>query len=114
MKYMLLLTQAEWVDSGPEEERQRHYAAIMEWRNRLVGDGTIVEGHQLQGPHTATTVALNGRGEPTIHDGPFMESKETIGGYFVIDAPDLDAAIALARSFPAPGCKVEVRPVVER
>ena len=114
MKYMMLLTQAEWVNSGPEDVRQRHYANIGEWWGKLAGDGKIVEGHQLQGPETATTVVLNGRGETTVHDGPFMEAKETIGGYGVLDVADLDEALAIARSFPAPSCKVEVRPVVNR
>ena len=113
MKYMLLLTRGEWQESGPEEERERVYAQIMEWWGRLAGQGKIVEGHQLQPPDTATTVVLDG-GQSTLIDGPFMEAKEAIGGYGIVDVADLDEAIAIARSFPMPDGKVEVRPVVPR
>ena len=47
-------------------------------------------------------------------DGPFMEAKESIGGYGIVEVDDLDAAIALARSWPARGHKVEIRPIVPR
>jgi hypothetical protein len=53
-------------------------------------------------------------GSSTIVDRPLLEAKEAIGDYAVVDVADLDAALALARSFPMPDGKVEVRPVVER
>jgi hypothetical protein len=54
-------------------------------------------------------------GAQTLHDGPFAETKEQLGGYYLIDAPDLDAALGWARRIPMPGKgSVEVRPVVER
>jgi hypothetical protein len=54
-------------------------------------------------------------GAQTLHDGPFAETHEQLGGYYLIDVPDLDAAIAWARRIPAPGNgSVEVRPIVER
>ena len=113
MKYMLMFTRAEWEDNAPKEEQQKLYAAIGEWWGRLRGQGKITEGHLLQPAHTATTVVL-GSGQSTILDGPFMESKETIGGYGIVDVADLDEAIAIARSFPSPAGKVEVRPIVPR
>ena len=113
MKYMVMLTRGEWEEQGPEDERQRIYAEIGEWWGRQAAQGKIVEGHQLQPGHTATTVVLN-RGQSTLIDGPFMEAKETIGGYAIVDVADLDEAIAIFRTFPSPEGKAEVRPVVER
>ena len=65
----------------------------------------------MLGPDTATTVRSGG----VVVDGPFSEAKEVIGGFSVIDVPDLDAALGLARSWPMlelPGVSVEVRPMV--
>jgi hypothetical protein len=75
----------------------------------------ILGGHQLQGPETATTVRVKD-GSTLTTDGPFAETKEVIGGYFLFEAGDLDAAIELAARIPAArmGGAVEVRPVVER
>jgi hypothetical protein len=75
----------------------------------------IVGGHQLQGPETATTVRVQD-GSTLTTDGPFAETKEAIGGYYLFEADDLDAAIELASRIPAArmGGAIEVRPVVER
>jgi hypothetical protein len=75
----------------------------------------IMGGHQLQGPETATTVRVQD-GSTLTTDGPFAETKEAIGGYFLFEADDLDAAIDLAARIPAArmGGAIEVRPVVER
>ncbi|MDQ6637654.1 MAG: YciI family protein [Candidatus Dormibacteraeota bacterium] len=114
MKYMLLLTRGEWEDTGPEDERQRIYAEIGEWWAKLASQGKMVGGHQLQPPHTATTLVLNARREATVVDGPFMEAKESVGGYGILEAADLDEALTIARTFPSPSSKVEVRPVIQR
>jgi hypothetical protein len=75
----------------------------------------ILGGHQLQGPETATTVRVQD-GSTLTTDGPFAETKEAIGGYYLFEADDLDAAIDLASRIPAArmGGAIEVRPVVER
>ena len=75
----------------------------------------ILGGHRLQGPETATTVRVQD-GSTLTTDGPFAETKEVIGGYFLLEADDLDAAIELAARIPAArmGGAIEVRPVVER
>ena len=75
----------------------------------------ILGGHQLQGPETATTVRVQD-GSTLTTDGPFAETKEAIGGYYLFEADDLDAAIELAARIPAArmGGAIEVRPVVER
>ena len=111
MKYMLL-----FIDSvgGMENlaDPQQVYAAIGEWWGEHVAAGQIVGGEELQPARTATTIVRTA-GRPVVTDGPFMEAKETIGGYAIIDVPDLDAAIALASTWPSPDSKVEIRPVVE-
>ena len=76
----------------------------------------IVGGEALQGTHTATTIRPKGSGlNPaegfTVTDGPFAETKEALGGFYLIEAPDLDAAIKIAQDVPMPYGGVEVRPI---
>jgi hypothetical protein len=113
MRYMLLLTRGEWQETRAPAEQGEIFGPIGEWFAKLIADGTILEANQLQPPATATTVVLEG-GQSTLIDRPLLEAKEAIGGYAVIDVADLDAAISLARTFPVPDGKIEVRPVVER
>jgi hypothetical protein len=87
----------------------------------LAGDETEAEQAQVFGgimewfgKHWAGTTVILEYGSSTIVDCALLEAKEAIGGYAVVDVADLDAALALARSFPMPDGKVEVRPVVER
>ncbi|HEV3231701.1 MAG TPA: YciI family protein [Candidatus Dormibacteraeota bacterium] len=114
MKYMLLFVgtneHEEKFHNEPDEETTRQYAEAMRWFE--TNAGCIVGGEQLQPPSTATTVRIDG-GRPVVTDGPFLEAKETIGGYAIVDVPDLDAALTLAKAWPASGA-VEVRPLVER
>jgi hypothetical protein len=113
MKYMLLLTRGEWQENGPEADREKVFANIGQWFARLRSEGKMVAANQLQPPETATTVVLEG-GQSVLLDRPLMEAKEAIGGYGILEVADLDEAIAIARSFPMPDGKVEVRAVVER
>ncbi len=113
MKYMLLLTRGEWQESGPDEDRDAVFAELTEWWRRQFAAGTMVAGQQLQAPDTATTVVIE-RGQALLIDRPLMEAKEAIGGYGILDVADLDEALTIARTFPVPDGKVEVRPVVER
>jgi hypothetical protein len=75
----------------------------------------VVGGEQLQPVETATTVRVRD-GETLLTDGPFLDAKEHLGGYFLVDADDLDAALAIAARIPAArlGGAIEVRPLVER
>jgi hypothetical protein len=75
----------------------------------------IAGGHQLQPPETATTVRVQD-GQTLTTDGPFAETKEAFGGYYLYEADDLDVAIEMAARIPAArlGGAIEVRPVVER
>jgi hypothetical protein len=77
--------------------------------------GKIVAGEALQPTATATSVRGWDSGDPVVTDGPFVETKEALGGYCFFEADDLDAAIALAARFPAAryGGAIEIRPLVE-
>ena len=79
----------------------------------LVEKGLLRGGAGLKPTNTATTVRKVA-GQHALHDGPFAESKEQLGGFYIIDVPDLDAALAWARKLPLSGDgSVEVRPVIE-
>ena len=117
MKYVLMYTNRPDLDAAvPEERRAEVYQAIYGWFDKhghVMADG----GAELQGPETATTVKYGTNGEePVVVDGPFSEAKENVGGFSIIDVPDLDAAIAVVKEWPSlqyPGVAVEIRPVVE-
>ena len=118
MKYMLLIHQGttptpydqEAWGKLSQEEQGAVYAAYQQI-NQTPG---VTPGHGLQPPETATTVRVQD-GRTLTTDGPFVELKEALGGYFIFEADDLDAAIALAATIPAAsmGGAIEVRPIVE-
>lgn len=112
VKYMLLIGGAEdgW-DHLNEAEQRELYGEITTWWDERIAAGDLLEGAQLQPVTTATTVRRSISGDISVTDGPFVEGKEMIGGYGVIDVPDLDAAIRLASSWPAPDT-IEIRPLV--
>jgi hypothetical protein len=119
MKYMLLIHQGTtptphdpdaWGRLSEDEQKAIYgdYQAI----NETPG---VSPGVQMQPPETATTVRVED-GKALATDGPFVETKEALGGYLFFEADDLDAAIELAARIPAArlGGAIEVRPVVER
>ena len=89
---------------------------IWAWFGEHDAAGRIADmGAHLQPVTTATTVK-SGAGAPVVVDGPFSEAKEVVGGFTVVEVPDLDAALAMARTWPPlkfPGASVEVRPIVD-
>lgn len=118
MKYLLLIHQGttptpfspdDWARLS-EDERNAIYAAYKAI-NETPG---VTPGHGLQPPETATTVRVQD-GKTLVTDGPFVDTKEALGGYLVYEADDLDAAIELASRIPAArlGGAIEVRPVME-
>ncbi|ACQ79809.1 YCII-related protein [Beutenbergia cavernae DSM 12333] len=117
MKYVLMFADRPEVSSAvPPERQQEVYNAIYGWFQENAA--VIADmGVQLQPASTATTVRSGGDGtDPVVVDGPFLETKEQIGGFSVIEVPDLDAALAVARTWPGlaiDGVSVEVRPMVE-
>lgn len=114
MKYMMLIAGSEeaWGEFSDEEEH-RLMGEIGRWWGEHVAAGRIVEGYQLQPVATATTVRPNGDHGATVTDGPFIDAKEVVGGYGILDVDNLDEAIAIASSWPAPDV-IEIRPVIER
>ncbi|HEX8743469.1 MAG TPA: YciI family protein [Thermoleophilaceae bacterium] len=112
MQYMLLIyaDSSGW-DEIPEDEQTAIYGEYMAIAE-LPG---VRHDNQLQPASTATTVRVKD-GEALTTDGPFVEIKEELGGYYLLEADDLDAAIEVAARIPAArqGGAVEVRPVVER
>jgi hypothetical protein len=114
MKYMMLIAGSEDAWAGMSDaESQALYRRIGEWWRERVAAGHIVDGHELEPSSTATTVRVDTRGSATVTDGPFMEGKEIVAGYAILDVPDLDAAISLASSWPVAEA-LEIRPIVER
>jgi len=113
VKYMLMFvgTEADWERFSPED-RKKAYDQIGKWWGENVAAGKIVGGEELKPTSTATTVRRDTNGKITVTDGPFIESKETLGGYAIVDVPDLDAAIALAKGWP-PLQTIEIRPIVD-
>jgi hypothetical protein len=115
MKYVLMYTNRPDLDAAvPEERRAEVYQAIYSWFEKH-GAVMTSAGAELQGPETAIKSSPNG-GEPVVVDGPFSEAKENVGGFSIIDVPDLDAAIAIVREWPSlqlPGVAVEIRPLVD-
>lgn len=100
--------QADAADPGQWEQMMKEHAAFGE-ANR----GAIRGGNALSGTATATSLRPDGTGGFTVTDGAFAETKEAIGGYYLIEAADLDEAMAIARQVPAPFGGVEVRPVID-
>jgi hypothetical protein len=114
MKYMLIIAGADdaWGHLS-EAEQGALYEKVRAWWGDHAQAGEILDGHELQPGSTATTVRRGPSGEVTVTDGPFVEGKEMVAGYGILDVPDLDAAIRLASSWPAPDT-LEIRPIVER
>jgi hypothetical protein len=112
MKYMLLVygNEGEWQGLPPSENDQR-IAAYRAYMEAMAQAGIMVGGDRLQPSPSATTVrAANGK--TTVLNGPYAETREQLGGYFLIEVPHLDAALSWAARCPGAGHGViEVRPV---
>jgi hypothetical protein len=107
-QYLILIYEREtgWAEASPEESQ-----AGMDAHNRFPHQveelgGKLVGGQALQPTTTATTIR-----DDVVTDGPFVETKEALGGYYLIEAADLDQALAIAKLCPAPYGGVEVRPI---
>jgi hypothetical protein len=114
MKYLLQIYPAgarEAFERLPADEQQ----AILEEYLVIGQSPEVVGGEQLQPVETATTVRVED-GETLLTDGPFVDAKEHLGGYRVVEVDDLDAALEIAARIPAArmGGAIEVRPLVER
>ena len=113
MKYMLTLISEEggWDDVTPEQMQ----AEMSRWEafgKELEQAGAFIAGEGLQESATATTVRLEGD-ERLVTDGPFAETKEQLGGFYLLECENLDEAIAWAKKVPLSGGGIEVRPVMD-
>lgn len=109
MKYMLLIYAA---------SDQQNSCTVEDWiayEKEMKDAGVLVSGHSLADLVTATTVQVGADGRRTVVDGPFAETREVLGGYDIIDVPDLDAALEWAAKCPGSrgGGAVVVRPIAE-
>lgn len=113
MKYLCLICAPEVMEQMSDEAAAAHYEEYREFTAAVRGDGHYVDANRLLPPSTATTVRVR-QGRVLATDGPFAETKEQIGGYFVIEARDLNEAIQVASRIPGArlGC-VEIRPVAQ-
>jgi hypothetical protein len=114
MKYLFSLVgdESRWDDVSADDMKQ----AMERWTafdREALDAGVYVAGEGLQPSTTATTLRVQEQGEPIVSDGPFAETKEQLGGFYVLDCRNLDDALAWARKIPFRGGAIEVRPVLE-
>ena len=111
-QYLMLIyeDEARWAQAPPEAAEQ-----VMKQHDEFVAahQPALRGGHALQPASTATSLRRQGSGGLAVTDGAFVETKEAVGGYYVVEAADLDEAMAVARDIPAPFGGVEIRPVRE-
>jgi hypothetical protein len=112
MKYTILIyeTAADFTTRTDERRKDAYWGAYRAYTKALMDAGVMAGGAGLQPPHLATTIRPQD-GKHRVQDGPYAETKEQLGGYYVIDVPDLDQALAWAARCPAASTgAVEVRP----
>lgn len=113
MQYMLLLYSGQ--DAGPAQGSPEAMAEMQDWfayTDEMAQAGVLVGGEPLQGIETAKTLQVR-EGATSITDGPFAETKEVLGGYYLVDVPDEATALEWAQKCPlAPYGSVEVRPLM--
>ena len=114
MKFMFLIYHDETtLDSLPDGEMQRLVDAALGYDEELRQSGHYIVSNALQRGRTARTIRVRG-GKATTTDGPFAETKEQLGGFFLVEAKDIDEACAIASRFPPARIgTIEVRPVQE-
>ena len=113
MKYLCLICAEKVMEQMPAADADKHFAEYTEFTDSIRKSGHYIACNRLQPPRTATTVRVR-NGKVSTTDGPFVETKEQLGGYYLIEAKDLNEAIQIASRIPGArfGC-VEVRPVAE-
>jgi hypothetical protein len=110
--YMLLFRGTNWDKGLSPEQIQKVTGDFMAWFERLKKQGTVTSGHPL----TNEGKTVSGKKGRTVADGPFAESKEAVGGYFLLHVASIDEAVEIAKGCPAleHGLTVEVRQVAEQ
>ncbi|MGH2782199.1 MAG: YciI family protein [Thermoleophilaceae bacterium] len=114
MKYLLtLFTDERRAAERPPEQMTAVMKAWDDYTRQTIEAGVHLGGEGLAPSATATTVRIPESGDPIVSDGPFAETKEQLGGYYLLDCTDLDDALSWAKRVPMPGGTVEVRPVMD-
>jgi hypothetical protein len=112
VKYMLLIIGTQDADPSTSEAGQGLMEAFMAYHKAVCDAGIMVDSNVLDSFEAATSVQVSKTGERIITDGPFAETREYLGGYYILDVPDLDTAIDWAARCPGSGQgRVEVRPI---
>ena len=113
MKYLCLICAEKVMEQMPEADAKNHFAEYAEFTEAIRKSGHYLACNRLQPARAATTIRVR-NGKVSTIDGPFAETKEQLGGYYVIEAKDLNEAIQVASRIPGArfGC-VEVRPIAE-
>jgi hypothetical protein len=112
--YMLLLHDSpELFANISADEMQRVIAKYVEWRSKLGGAGKLIGGNKLRDDSGRILEARAGGGRVDVRDGPFTETKDVIGGYFIVKAGDYDEAVAMSRDCPHLlfGGRIELREI---
>jgi hypothetical protein len=111
-KYMFLIygDESGMADVTPEQWDQMMQAHSA-WNASVVAAGATIHGGDALAPSSTATTVRTGGASPVVTDGPFAETKEALGGFYVVECADLDQALALAHTLPAD--TVEVRPVID-
>ncbi|MGI8965896.1 MAG: YciI family protein [Limisphaerales bacterium] len=109
--YMLIFRGTDWQKGLSPEEMQKVFGQWMDWFNQLTEEGKALAGNPLENEGKI----ISGKNGRVVADGPFAESKEAIGGYFLLQVESLDEAVDIAQQCPglAYGAVVEVRPVAK-
>jgi hypothetical protein len=111
MEYVFLIITNEQTAQASDEQVQANIRAHYAFSQKLVDAGAMRGGNPLQPPSTSTTLRTTDGTDRIVTDGPYSETKEVLGGYYVVEAADLDEALKWASELPLlPGGAVEVRP----
>jgi hypothetical protein len=114
VKYMLLIIGNQDAEPAPAGQDQGLMEAFMAYHKAVCDAGVMVDSNVLDSFETATSVRVDKAGERIVTDGPFAETREYLGGYYILDLADLDAAIDWAARCPgARAGRIEVRPIQE-
>ncbi|WP_428501794.1 YciI family protein [Pseudonocardia sp.] len=115
MKYMLLIYVTPATTAPSPTDGARMMEAYESFNKAVAEAGVWIAGDALHGTDTATTVKVDDSGTRLVTDGPFAETREVLGGYYILDVPDLDSALDWAARCPGSqnGGSIELRPVVD-
>lgn len=115
MQYMILIHTEPYEAPAPGQPGFDEYMAPwLSYNQQLTESGAMVSAGQLLAAETATTIRRTWGGGDSVLDGPFAETKEQLGGFYIVETKDLDAALELASALPLPAGSFEVRPLVQR